>query len=425
MNKGKGWYGNRQAHSLASKGIKTTLNPSMVRFKGGEFYEADGVIYMPREDFVNRVDGQLRCLKAYGNNKWKAHAEVIDGTEIDEDNEVFYGGYVPEKEDNQETQSDNQEIVIPEEIEKPERPPTTADVPPPPTEEQVFPTPSAENDSTWDAKEKLEEAKDEEAYIKDQSKHASKMLKIAEKKEEALEKGVEKDAKQKMREEQVKAGVGVGGTKDYLTKAGKSIWDGVKKFFTASTKNIANSKPIGGIGSPLGDIKGSRSADTGKPKSQADYNNVTKETYKSVDADSMIATVENKEKLIVFANDLEHDIDNLDVLHRKHHNEFRTEERKDAKLFMVDYRKARSEMRDEIDLMKTTGQKESSIKSDIDNMKVVFEFNMNKLKGALKTQKMQHRADLKHIDDLKDDLGKLHKQTDKRIQQMVASGVRK
>lgn len=407
MNRSNGWYGDRHRHRLASKGIKTTLNPSVVRFKGGEFYEADGVIYTPRKDFVNGIDKQLRCLKAYGH--------ILTDEEKSKRAKESLEGYIEHKD----------EFTSPEP--EPEQQQPVDDTPPPPNDDFVAPPLTPENDSRWydDADVRLDEAKDELDYQKDQSKHANKMLKIAEKEDKAIEKGIEKDAKQKMRDKQVEAGVGVGGAKDLMTKAGKSIWDGVKKFFTASPSNITNNKPIGGKGSPLADIKGNRSADTGKAKTPADYNNVTKETYKSVDADSMIATVENKEKLIVFANDLEHDIDNLDVLHKKHHNEFRTEERKDAKLFMVDYKKAKSELRDEIDIIQTTGQKESAIKSETSNLKVVFEFNMNKLKGALKTQKMQNRADLNHIDNLKDDLGKLHKQTDKRIQQMVASGVRK
>ena len=409
MSNSKGWYGNRHRHRLASKGIKTTLNPSVVRFRDGEYYEADGVLYKPREDFVNDVEKELICLKAYG-------------TKIDEwgDEDIF--GTQEDKNIQSEIPVSTQSV----EVEPVERQPMTVDVSMPiPTDEQIFPTPSAENDDKWDVDVNFEEAKDEEVYKKDQLKHAEKMTKIAEKKEEVLEKGIEKDAKQKLREEQAKAGVGVGGVTDLVTKAGKSIWQGVKKFFTASPSDISARKPVGGKGSPLGNIIANRNADTGKAKTQADYNNVTKDTYKSVDADSMIATIENKEKLIGFANDLEYDIDRLDVSFDKHKREFQTEERKDAKLFMVDYRKAKSKMRDEIDLIKTTGQEQSTIKSEIDNMKVVFEFNMNKLKNALKTQKIQNRVDLKHIDDLKDDLGKLHKQTDKRIQQMVASGVRK
>jgi len=425
MTKGKGWYGDRTRHALASKGVRTSFNPNIVRHKGNVYLEADGVLYQPRKEFVKAINGQLKCLKAYG--EW--------------DDPDFYDTW---GQNDIETKSENSNSTnYPVEVEPPEKQPTTAPVTlppiPPPDPNYVPPHPSPENDERFyeykeeqhktEAEIKNAEAKDETEMAKmleDEGKYYEKMAKMGQKEIDAERKAEEKKKKEELRKKQAEAGVGVGGAVDLLTKAGKSILSGFKKFVSISPNDISppSSHDMKNRNTPFGKTARNRSSDTHK-SDPSKRNDVTKADYKSVDSDSIIATVENKEKLIGFANNLEHDINLLEVSFQKHKNDFRTEEKKDMNLVRNEIKKARDELKEEINLEKISGQKESEIKYNVNNLKTNYEFQVDNLKNALKNQKLQHKADLKYIDDLKDDLNRLHNQVDDRIKIMTASGHRK
>lgn len=394
----KGWHGDRIRHGLASRGVKTSFNPNVVQYKGNIYLESDGILYRPRREFVNSVNGKLRSLSAFGfteEDKLRMTQESLQRQE--EITERYKKGDIPHSADE--------------------------------TQNQIVPESSQNIDNLFyeTSTPPAQPQDNNQSYYQNQE-HEAKMKELAEKEKYAKYKEDEKEAKKKLREAEAKAGVGVGGATKMVTDVGKALWKGFKDFVSIEPNQITPPTSTGLGSNPntnLGKNVNRRITDTNRPSDPNKMNDVTKDMYKSIDSDSIIATVENKEKLIAFANDLEHDINLLDVSFKKSQDDFQTEERKDSKVVANEIRKAKDELREEIQLVKTSGQPKKDIQYEINNLKIGYENEVDKLKDALKHQKLQNRADLKYIDDLKDDLAKLHNQTDDRIKMMVASGHRK
>jgi len=210
-------------------------------------------------------------------------------------------------------------------------------------------------------------------------------------------------------------GVGVGGFLKKVSDTGKKVYDIAKKFFTKDASEVNPTKKAS-------DIAGNK---TPRKTDLAEYNSVTPDMYQSIDTDQIKLVVENKKEFISFTNDLEHDIDLLGVAFKQARNTFNTEESKDSKLLSNDMKSARDKLKSEIEMVKSSGFDKTIMNKKISDFKANYDYEMRSLKNEITAKKMQNSADLKYINDLRGDLDKLHRQLDKRVRMMTASGQKK
>lgn len=155
----------------------------------------------------------------------------------------------------------------------------------------------------------------------------------------------------------------------------------------------------------------------------AQKQDVTIDLYKSIDADAIISTAENKEKLISYANDLEHDINILktetNILERK----FREEERKIQSKNSNDKSLARSKLDQNVKMIKQSGMPREQERFEASELKRRYEDEHRTKENLFKDIRMQHRVDISYVKELANDFKRLHSQIDKRVRTMTANGI--
>jgi len=161
---------------------------------------------------------------------------------------------------------------------------------------------------------------------------------------------------------------------------------------------------------------------TGQPGQTRPDINVNQAMMESIDADDIIALAQNKEQLIKYSTALQHDMNKIESERRAMSDEFKNIERTNYKTLQNSRRLQMENSKKEIQNIKIAGYDKHKINNKIKQIKIRNESDFRGKMNVLKDQKRQHRVDLNYADDINKDLKKLHRQIDKRVQMMIASG---
>ncbi len=180
-------------------------------------------------------------------------------------------------------------------------------------------------------------------------------------------------------------------------------------------------KMKGGIGDLMKDI----SAETYEPANPDEYFDYDESKMESIDADSIIATAENKEKLIVYSNDLKQKVSELNVQTKALQNKFRTEEESErnelAREKKLEYSKAKTKIQN----IKTTMMDGDQIEVRSQRIKDAFHKTFKMKEDNIKLLRIQHDADIRHIKGVSNDLTALSKMIDGSVKASTARGVKR
>lgn len=176
--------------------------------------------------------------------------------------------------------------------------------------------------------------------------------------------------------------------------------------------------------SEVGGMISNISKTTHKPAPEEMFD-VTEEMYESPDADAIIATSENKEKLITYANEVEYNINQLKAERNNLAKEFKEVERHQYTELKNNKKANQEKLKRKIELLKTTGMEEHKVEAKIRDIKEYYLHEIKKQEIDYDEIKKQHRVDVQHVDGIIHDLKRLHRQVDKRVKSMTASGVKK
>jgi len=150
--------------------------------------------------------------------------------------------------------------------------------------------------------------------------------------------------------------------------------------------------------------------------------NVNQAMMESIDADDIIALAQNKEQLIKYTTALQHDMNKIDAERKAMSDEFKNIERTNHKTLQNSRRLQMSNSKQEVDNIKMSGLKKHKRDNKIKQIKIRDEADYRGKSNVLKDQRRQHQVDLRFADDINKDLKRLHRQIDKRVKMMIASG---
>ena len=150
--------------------------------------------------------------------------------------------------------------------------------------------------------------------------------------------------------------------------------------------------------------------------------NVNQAMMESIDADDIIALAQNKEQLIKYTTALQHDMNKIDAERKAMSDEFKNIERTNHKTLQNSRRLQMVNSKQEMNNIKMSGLEKHKRDNKIKQIKIRNEADYRGKSNVLKDQRRQHQVDLKFADDINKDLKRLHRQIDKRVKMMIASG---
>lgn len=180
-------------------------------------------------------------------------------------------------------------------------------------------------------------------------------------------------------------------------------------------------KPIGQRTSSQHLDRSIKSVGQGGRQTRPDIN-VNQAMMESIDADDIIALAQNKEQLIKYTTALQHDINKIEAERKAMSDEFRNIEQTNYKTLQNSRRLQNENIKQEINNIKMSGYDKHKVHNKIKQVKIRNDSEYRGKMNVIKDQKRQHRVDLKFADDINKDLKKLHRQINKRVKMMIASG---
>jgi len=175
----------------------------------------------------------------------------------------------------------------------------------------------------------------------------------------------------------------------------------------------------------IGDLMKGIYAETYEPSNPDEYFDYDESKMESIDADSIIASAENKEKLIVYSNDLKQKVSELEVQTKALSNKMKTEEESERNELVrekkLEYEKAKAKIQN----IKTTMMDKSRMEERTQRVKDAFHKTFKMKEDNIKLLKIQHDADIRHIKGVANDLTALSKMIDGSVKASTARGVKR
>ena len=144
----------------------------------------------------------------------------------------------------------------------------------------------------------------------------------------------------------------------------------------------------------------------------------------SKDADSIIKVSENKEKIIQYANTLNLDIKMLEVegkkLKKRYHIDQRNTEAIDRNDMLFDKKKLNEQLKD----LEVSGLEPDKEKNERNKLITTFKTKYAIRKAERDSYRERDKKTVEFVFELRNDMRKLHRQVNKRVQRMIASGVK-
>jgi hypothetical protein len=171
------------------------------------------------------------------------------------------------------------------------------------------------------------------------------------------------------------------------------------------------------IGSKLSSMVKNLGSTENRPPS-GDMNDVNEVMFTSADADSIIATSENKEKLILYESKLKRTIDLFNVERKTKLSEFRNGENYLRKQIYTEKTLAQNQLNSRIKNIQTSGMPKESAKAKIDLLKNDFNTTWSNKGLVLKNLQSQHKADVNYINRISHNLDNSRHAVEKKLKQI-------
>ena len=159
--------------------------------------------------------------------------------------------------------------------------------------------------------------------------------------------------------------------------------------------------------------------------SREELTDLPEEALTSPDADSIIAVAENKEKLIGYKNELKQDIGMLEAERYKFNRTFDQDYTNEKRKMYNERELERKTINEKIRNLKVSTLKPEVIASKVSELNRKFVNKFNKREIEIQAMRLRDSNTLKYMSGLADDLKKLVRQADSRLQRYLASGVKK
>jgi hypothetical protein len=149
--------------------------------------------------------------------------------------------------------------------------------------------------------------------------------------------------------------------------------------------------------------------------SSSEMNDVTKDMFTSADADSIIATSENKEKLILYESKLKRTIDLFNTEKKTKLGEYRNEETYLHNQIRNERTLAKKHLDAKIRLISTSGMPKETVHAKVSQLKNNFNMTFSNKELNLKNLKNQHHADTEYINRISNNLNKSRQSVERKL----------
>jgi hypothetical protein len=176
----------------------------------------------------------------------------------------------------------------------------------------------------------------------------------------------------------------------------------------------SNSDVESGIGGQLKSMVNNLATTESTPQSW-EMNDVTKDMFTSADADSIIATSENKEKLILYESKLKRTIDLFNTEKKTKLGEYRNEEIYLHNQIRNERTLAKKHLDAKIKLISTSGMPKETVQAKVSELKNNFNMTFANKELNLKNLKNQHHADTEYINRISNNLNKSRQSVERKL----------